>query len=67
MEAFAYWNALTVGHMCWVEILQERLGFPPLATNHHILARLVPEVVPKGRGMAGSFPVPFDGERGPID
>ena len=53
--------------MCWVESLQERVGFPPLTADHYVLARLVPEVVSKGRGIPGCLPVTLDRERGSID
>ena len=58
---------LALAHVAGVEALQEALGVPPPGAHHHIVPRLVPEVVTKLSAVARGLPVALDLERLPID
>ena len=57
---------VTFCDMRWVESMQEGVWFTPLTADHHIVSRLVPEVVSKGGGVTGSLPVALHLECIPI-
>ena len=52
--------------MCWVESIEEDIWLTPFAADHHIVSRLVPEVIAKGGGVTSSFPVTLHREGVPI-
>ena len=48
----------TLSDMSRVEALQEGVWLSPLTAQHHVVSGLVPEVVPKGRGILTGLPHP---------
>lgn len=51
------WVYSTFGNVGGVKSLQKAIGLSPFTADHHVVTRLIPEVVAKGRGPTGHLPV----------
>lgn len=50
-------SCLTLRHVGWIKAISQSFGGPPFGADHHVVSRLVPEVVSKGRRFAWVLPV----------